>query len=92
MHLGTNPAAYLNAAADVDPTFDVAKPNSRMAVAKDYSTAGQSGKSISQLDYATKHAAQLALASVDMNNVGGIPLLNTATNAVMRCRCVCRGA
>jgi len=81
-HLGTNPAAYLNAAADVDPTFDLAKPNERMKTVADYSTAGQSGKSISQLDYATKHAAQLSLASMDLNNTGSVPLLNTAWNSM----------
>lgn len=76
-YLGMNPGAVISAANDVDPTYDVADPTKRMKTAADYSSAGKSGQTITSLNTASRHGAQLALNMLDMNNRGGFPLATT---------------
>lgn len=66
--LGSNPQAYLSAAAEVDPTFDAANPAQRMRTAVDYSPAGKSGQQLTALENTSRHAAATALAGIDLNN------------------------
>jgi hypothetical protein len=83
MHLGMDPKPIVAAAASIDPSFDETNPAQRMRTVSDYSPAGKSGQAISQLDYASKHAAQMALAAMDLNNTNGIPLVNTMWNSAV---------
>lgn len=67
-HLGMNPGAILAAVNNVDPTFDTASPTARMKTAQDFSSAGKSGQTITSLNTASRHGAQLALNMLDENN------------------------
>ena len=79
--LGMNPGPILNAANDVDPTFDTANPTSRMKTAADYSSAGKSGQTITSLNTASRHGAQLALNMLDENNRSFTPWNYVANKA-----------
>lgn len=80
-HFGNGFQQLQNDVAYVDPTFDLANPTARMKTAADYSSAGKSGQTITSLNTASKHAVQLALSSLDLNNNSGIgTLLNRPEN------------
>lgn len=67
-YLGSNPQAYISAAAQLDPTFDVSNPTARMKTAADYSPAGKTGQQLTALENTSRHGAATALAALDLNN------------------------
>lgn len=78
--LGSNPQAYLAAAAYVDSTFDTANPTARIKTATAYAAGGPQGNMITSLNTASRHAAATALAAIDLGNSSLTPW-NAITNS-----------
>lgn len=65
--------------AQFDPTFDMTNTAARMKTRQDFSSAGQSGQSISALNTVLGHLSNLSDAADALNN-GSIPAVNAASN------------
>lgn len=79
-HFGNNVMAAQQAIADIDPSFDLANPTSRMKTATGFSPDGKEGQTITSLNTASRHGAQLALNLLAMNNRSFTPWNYVANN------------
>lgn len=78
-HLGMDPKVVLSAVSDIDPDFDVGTPKARMETATDFDSKGKSGQAITAYNTTSKHAAKMAIASLDLDNDKFTPW-NTVAN------------
>lgn len=67
-------------AAIADPGFDAGKWARRYGTAQDFSSKGKSGQSVTALNTVYGHIADLAEKGQDLNNVDGVPIINTYIN------------
>lgn len=72
--------ALMRDAAIADPGFDAGKWARRYGTAQDFSSKGKSGQSVTSLNTVYGHIADLAAKGQELNNVDGVPIINTYVN------------